>query len=61
MALIDETLKNMTYNCNSIGNKVEIIRDLLSLCDILLLQEVILLEDERCYLNGTCDLFKSFT
>ena len=51
MALNGETLKIISYNCNSIRSKVDIVRDLLSLCDILLCQEVILLEDERCFLD----------
>ena len=57
MALNGETLKIISYNCNSIRSKVDIVRDLLSLCDILLCQEVILLEDERCFLDGICELF----
>ena len=36
-----------TYNCNSIRTKIDIIRDLLNDCDVLLLQEIILLNEDK--------------
>ena len=36
-----------TYYCNSIRTKIDIIRDLLNNCDALLLQEIILLNENK--------------
>ena len=44
-----EYLQIVSFNCNSIRSKVDIIRDILVSCDILLCQEVILLPDESGY------------
>ena len=53
MALVSRNfLKIVSYNCNSIRSKVEVIRNLLNLCDILICQEVILLPDQGHILSG---------
>lgn len=39
-------VKIISYNCNSIKNNLDVIRDLLQKCDIILLQEIILLKQE---------------
>ena len=36
-----------TYNCNSIRTKIDIIRDLLNDCDVSLLHEIILLNEDK--------------
>jgi exonuclease III len=39
-------LRIISYNCNSIRKKVHIIRGLIDKCDILLVQEILLLPDD---------------
>ena len=55
----DFSLRIVSYNCNSIKSKIDNIRELLSSCDILLCQEVILLQHDECYLSGIDDNFES--
>ena len=50
-------LRIVSFNCNSIKSKVEIIRDILPECDILFCQEIILLEDEIDFLIRISDSF----
>ena len=50
-------IKWVSYICNSLRQKVYVIRDLLHTCDILLCQEVILLAEGYCLLEGISDLF----
>ena len=54
---MDFIIKITTFNCNSIRNKVDIIRDILSYSDLLLCQEIVLLEDECDFLNQIDDEF----
>ena len=43
--MIDQTkIKIISYNCNSLRKNIDLIRMLLGKCDVLLLQEIILLE-----------------
>ena len=37
-------IKKSSYNCNSVRKNIDLIRMLLGKCDVLLLQEIILLE-----------------
>ena len=48
-------LKVVSYNCNSIRKKVDIIRRLLNNCDILVCQEIILLEEDSDFVHGISD------
>ena len=54
------TLRLISYNCNSIRKKVDIIRHLLSNCDILMCQEIILLSDETDFIYNISDDFNVF-
>ena len=50
-------LKIITYNCYSVRKNVSIIRDLLDVCDILVCQETILLEEDKFFLDGVDENF----
>ena len=47
-----------SYNCNSIRKKVDIVRQILVDCDILLLQEIILLNEDTDFLFGLDNNFE---
>ena len=51
-------LKIITYNCFSIRKRVDIIRDLLDKCDILVCQETLLLENEEIEGNNASSPFR---
>ena len=51
MATQINTLRLCSYNCNSIRNKVDIIRDLLDSTDILVCQEIILIREDLHFLE----------
>lgn len=59
------SLKNhlsiVSYNCNSIRNKVDVIRDILDETDILVCQEIILMDEDVGFINGLSDEFDNFT
>ena len=42
----------VSYNCNSIRSEIDVIREILTRCDILLCQEIILPEEEISFVNG---------
>ena len=50
-------IKIVSYNCKSLRFKVEVISVLLKTCDILLCQEVILLAEDCCLLEGISESF----
>ena len=50
-------LRLVSYNCNSITNKVDVIRQLLDDCDILLCQKIILLEEVLHFVNSLSNDF----
>jgi hypothetical protein len=54
------TLRVASYNCNSIRKKIDIIRQLLSSCDILLCQEIILLPEDVSFIDNIDSEFDSF-
>ena len=41
-----------SYNCNSVRSKIDIIREILSECGVLLLQEIIILNENKGIFNG---------
>ena len=41
-----------SFNCNSVCRKVDVVRTLLNCCDILVLQELILLNEDVDFLDG---------
>ena len=41
-----------SYNCNSVRSKIDMIREILSECDVLLLQEIIILDEDKKIFNG---------
>lgn len=45
-------VKIVSFNCNSIRTKVDTIRHILKLCDILICQETILIEEDSHFLQG---------
>ena len=57
MAEVTKFLSVISYNCNSIRNKIDAVRNLLLKCDLLVCQEVILLPDERDILYGISSEF----
>ena len=50
--IILTTFKCVTYNCNSIRNKIEIIKSLTANFDIVILQEILLLQSDLGYLDN---------
>ena len=44
-------LRVVSYNCNSVRKNIDIIRELLNVCDIILLQEVLLLDEDVLFLG----------
>ena len=44
-------LNLVSYNCNSVGKNVDLIRLLMRNCDIIFLQEIILLDDDLSFLR----------
>ena len=52
-------LRCISYNCNSVRNNAEIVKDLLNSCDILLLQELILLKSDLHFLDNLNEDFEN--
>ena len=52
VAQLVEKINIITYNCFSIRRKIDIIRSLLVLCDVLVCQEIILAADDCYFLFG---------
>jgi len=49
-------LRLISYNCNSVRKRIDIVRDLLTSCDVLVLQEIILLNEDLGFLYSIdCD------
>jgi len=53
----DVNLRLTSYNCNSIRKKIDIIRLLLKSCDVLVLQEIILVNDDLGFIYSIDDQF----
>ena len=49
---MDNKLRIITYNCQSFRPSIEVISDLLSRCDILLLQETLISDMNSYLLDG---------
>ena len=47
----------ISYNCNSIRKKTDVIRCLLKKCDVLILQEILLLPDDISFTEGIDENF----
>ena len=45
-AMSNEIIKVISYNCNSLRKNVDTVRKLLDGCDVLLLQEIMLVEED---------------
>ena len=56
---MDNKLRIITYNCQSFTPSIEVISDLLSRCDILLLQETLISDMNSYLLDGVDDNFCS--
>lgn len=56
-----QQLNIVSFNCNSIRRKVDIIRELMNDADILLCQEIILLNDDISFIDSLSDDFKSYS
>ena len=52
-----KSIRICSYNCNSIRKKVDIVKKLLYTCDILFLQELILLNEDSDFIFKICDEF----
>ena len=52
MAGLSRTCLLCSYNCNSVRKKVDIIRMILKDCDILVLQETLLLAEDSYFIDG---------
>ena len=53
--MTESIIKNVriaSYNCNSIRSEIDVIREILTRCDILLCQEIILPEEEISFVYG---------
>ncbi len=51
MLFLFNMLRFVSYNCNSVRNKIETVKILSSNFDIVLLQEILLLESDTGYLD----------
>ena len=54
-------LRLVSYNCNSIRKKVDVIRQLLDDCDILLCQEIVLLEEDLHFISSLSNDFNTIS
>ena len=54
------SLRIASYNCNSVRKRIDIVRSILNKCDILLLQEILLLEEDKNFLYGLNSLFEAY-
>ena len=57
---IINNLRIVTYNCNSIRAKIDVVRNILSKCDLLLCQEIILPEEEVSFVHGIDNNFSCY-
>ena len=54
------SLRIASYNCNSVRKRVDIVRSILENCDIVLLQEILMLEEDRHFINGLDSSFETY-
>ena len=58
--ILINSLRIASYNCNSVRKRVDIVRSILDNCDIILLQEILLLEEDRHFINGLDSSFETY-
>ena len=54
------SLRIALYTCNYVRKRVDIVRSILDNCDILYLQEILLLEEDRHFINGLDSSFETY-